>query len=89
MFAVKIDNVAKKKLSKLPKKIKKQIKDKIDDLAEEPRPDDSSHLKSDRSKRYIRSGNYRIIYKIEDKEVLVLVLAIGDRKDVYKRFGRR
>ena len=36
----------------------------------------------------VRSGDYRIIFEIEGKKLIVLVVAIGDRKDIYKRLKR-
>lgn len=33
----------------------------------------------------VRVGNYRVIYQIHDNELVVLVVAVGDRKDIYRR----
>ena len=88
-FTIKIGKDALDVLSALPDKIQKQISKKIDTLANDPRSKKTLPLRSDPSKRRIRSGNYRVIYEVHDKEVLVLVVYIGDRKDVYKAFDRK
>jgi len=88
-FKIKIGKDAIEILSSLPVKIQNQISKKIDMLAGDPRPKASLPLRSDPTKRRIRSGDYRIIYEVHDKEIFVLVVHIGDRKDVYKYFDRK
>ena len=87
-FTIKIADSAQKTLSGLPRKVQRQIVNKIDKLAENPRPAGSELLKTSKSLRRIRSGDYRIIYTIRNKQLLVLVLDIGDRKDIYKKLFR-
>jgi mRNA interferase RelE/StbE len=54
----------------------------------DPRPPGAKKL-ADSDKLYrIRSGNYRIVYQVEDEILLVLVVKIGDRKDVYRNLLR-
>ncbi len=89
IYEVKLARKAFKRLSKLPPKIQEQIKKKIDNLAKNPRPASSTELRRDPSKRRLRSGDYRIIYEIRDKKVIVLVLQIGDRKEIYRIWGRK
>ncbi len=88
-YVVEIAETAKETLSKLPPKTRRQIAKKIDMLAHNPRPANCTRLTQDTSKYRIRSGDYRIIYEIHDKKVVILVLMIGDRKDVYKHFFGR
>ena len=61
-----------------------QIGARIDALRSEPRPDGSQKLKGMDGLYRIRSGDYRIVYVIRDDRLLVLVVRIGDRKDVYR-----
>jgi mRNA interferase RelE/StbE len=61
-----------------------KIAAKIDGLKQEPRPHGSEQLKG-REKRYrLRVGVYRVIYEIEDNILLVLVVRIGHRREVYR-----
>jgi len=57
---------------------------KIDALADNPRPSGAEKLKGAKDLWRIRSGNYRIIYTIQDEALLVLVIRIGHRREVYR-----
>lgn len=61
---------------------------RVQQLAENPRPAGSKKLKGSDNTYRIRQGDYRIIYDVEDDRVLVLVLKVAHRKDVYRRRGR-
>jgi mRNA interferase RelE/StbE len=82
-YEISIKASALKALKKLPDKEAGRIIAKIDQLAEDPRPAGCIKL-SGRSDRWrVRSGTYRIIYTIEDKQLIIEVLRIRHRKDVY------
>jgi mRNA interferase RelE/StbE len=53
-------------------------------LADEPRPVGCEKLAPDRDRYRVRVGRYRIVYSIADDELLVLVVRVADRKDVYR-----
>ena len=84
MYSVIVSKSAKKTLSKLPNEVVKKILDALDDLVEEPRPMGYIQLKG-RSGYRIRVGNYRVIYDVNDDELLILVMEIGNRKEIYKK----
>jgi mRNA interferase RelE/StbE len=71
-------------LRPIPNRDLKKILTAIESLSEDPRPSGIEKL-SGQDKYRIRQGNYRIIYEINDKEVLVVVVKVGHRKDVYLR----
>ncbi|MEM9216250.1 MAG: type II toxin-antitoxin system RelE/ParE family toxin [Cyanobacteria bacterium P01_F01_bin.150] len=56
-------------------------------LAQNPRPDGCKKLKG-KNKIYfrVRVGNYRIIYTVDDGVLLIVVVAVGHRKEIYKKF---
>jgi len=83
-YKIQIKPSAKKELGKLPKKELQKVVNKIRSLSSNPRPTGCEKL-SDEEKYRIRQGNYRIVYSIEDKQLIVIVVKIGHRKDVYKR----
>ena len=56
----------------------------IQSLSVEPRPSGIERL-SGQEKYRMRQGNYRIIYEINDDEIIVVVVKVGHRKDVYRR----
>ncbi len=71
-----------KDLKKIPKKDNEKILLKIKSLVINPRPEGSIKLSGDEKYR-IRQGNYRILYRIEDTNLIVVVVKVGHRKDVY------
>lgn len=84
-YKIELKPAAVKQLSNLEKKFQVQVRKKIDSLAEEPRPGGVEKLAEAERLYRIRSGNFRIIYQINDDKLLVLVVGIGDRKEVYKK----
>ena len=83
-YKIKIKATAVKELNKLPKKDLQKVVSKIQSLSSNPRPAGCEKLSGEEKYR-IRQGNYRIIYSIEDKQLIVIVVKVGHRKDVYKR----
>lgn len=73
-----------KDLKGLPKADIRRILTKIESLREDPRPAGSEKLSGDEKYR-IRQGDYRILYSIYDEQVIVEVVKIGHRKDVYRK----
>ena len=72
-----------KDLRGIPKKDLRKILHRIKLLSDDPRP--SGHEKLTGQERYrIRQGQYRIVYSIQDKEVTVWIVKVGQRKDVYR-----
>jgi mRNA interferase RelE/StbE len=84
-YKIVIENKALAELAKLPKKIQRQIANKIDQLATNTHPSGCKVLQKNNSLYRIRSGDYRIVYQIRENEVLVLVVRIGHRKDIYRK----
>ena len=72
-----------KDLRSIPKKDLKKILLRIETLAKDPRPPGYEKL-SGQEKYRIRQGTYRIIYSIQDQELMVWVVKVGHRKDVYR-----
>jgi mRNA interferase RelE/StbE len=77
---------AEKELVKIPKKIRKQVEDAIEALAGDPRPRGCKPLKGKvfAGLNRVRSGDYRIIYQVKDDVLRVIVVTVGNRKDVYR-----
>jgi mRNA interferase RelE/StbE len=72
-----------KDLKKIPQKDAKRIVMVIQSLAENPRPPQSKKL-SGQERYRLRQGNYRILYTIEDDELIICVVKVGNRQDVYR-----
>ena len=83
-YRVSIKRSAVKELEAIPrKKERRRIIRRIGQLADHPRPPGSSHL-SGHDRYRLRQGVYRIIYSIDDFDVVVVVVKVGHRKDVYR-----
>ena len=83
-YRIEIKKSAVKELNRLPKKDLKLIISRIEALADNPRPPNSKKLCADEKYR-IRQGKYRILYEIEDTVLIVYVVKIAHRKEVYRR----
>jgi mRNA interferase RelE/StbE len=67
------------------KKDRQRIVTAIRRLADDPRPHGVEKLSGTRDRYRIRVENFRVLYEIEDEVLLIYVVKVGDRKDVYRR----
>ena len=82
-YKIEIKRSASKELNSLPNKEIKKIINSINQLIENPRPINSKKLSA--SERYrLRVGDYRILYEIEDLILIVYIIKIAHRRDVYR-----
>ncbi|MBF0323007.1 MAG: type II toxin-antitoxin system RelE/ParE family toxin [Magnetococcales bacterium] len=79
---------AEKAFSKLSEQEKVRLNDSIDALADNPRPPGSIKMQGFKDTLRIRVGQYRVIYQIQDEILMVLVVRIGHRKEVYRSLPR-
>ena len=87
-YHVSLKPAAERALAKLSKKNQKALASRIEALALAPRPRGAEKLKGAADLYRIRSGDFRIIYQVHDDVLRVLVVIIGDRKDIYDRLKR-
>jgi len=83
-YSIEIKKSATKEIAKLPKAILSRILEKIRLLGNEPRPAGCKKLSADEKYR-ISIGNYRVLYEIVDDRLIVYVVKVSHRKDVYSR----
>lgn len=83
-YVIEYSRSVKKDLRKIDKSNLKAIVEKIYSLVEEPRNNGSIKLSGTRNLYRVRSGDYRIIYEIKDDVLVVLLVKVGHRKNVYK-----
>lgn len=82
-YAVVLTGRARKDLAVLPEKVRRQVLGRIESLGDDPRPNGSKKLEGSSGEYRIRSGDYRVLYQVSDGEVLVLIIRVANRKDVY------
>jgi mRNA interferase RelE/StbE len=82
-YRIVIKKSAAKEIERVNKQDKIRIVGRIRKLAFDPRPAGSKKL-SGQEKYRVRQGNYRILYRIEDNELIITVVQVGHRNNVYK-----
>ena len=82
-YKIEIKKSAVKEIEDLPGKEIRAVLDKISFLADNPRPHNCQKL-SGREQYRIRHGKYRILYGIEDDNLIVYIVRVGHRKNVYE-----
>lgn len=82
-YKVFIKPSAAKELEAVPKKDRLRIVEKVQALSSNPRPPGCEKLSGEEKYR-IRQGNYRVLYSIEDEAIIVIIVKIAHRRDVYR-----
>ena len=83
-YSILLTKSAAKELERVPTKDRQRIVARIGALAENPRPVGVEKLSGDEKYR-LRQGDYRILYEIVDAELIVTVVRVGNRREVYRR----
>jgi mRNA interferase RelE/StbE len=83
-YAIEFAASADKALQKLPLNVQRRIVAAIEKLSANPRPRGAVKLVGDQFAWRIRVGEYRVVYDIYDARLVILVVRIGHRKDVYR-----
>lgn len=84
MYSVEWDTKALKELRALEKREQRKILERVAKLGTTPRPPGCKKLHDKQALYRIRAGDYRVIYQIRDSQLLVLVVKVGNRRDVYR-----
>lgn len=83
-YSIQLLPSAMKSLDGIPRKQRSQIAEKVGRLASEPFPRTAKKLQGIEDTYRIDSGDYRILYQVYQMRLTVLVVKIGNRKDVYR-----
>jgi mRNA interferase RelE/StbE len=83
-YELMFKNSVAKDLRALPKSDVAKVLERIDALRDDPRPPGSERLSAQERYR-VRQGSYRILYEIEDQQVVVTVVKVGQRREVYRQ----
>ncbi len=84
IYRVTLAPPAARQLRKFDPQVRRRIQAALELLAAEPRPPAATQLVGGSGEWRVRTGDYRIIYEIEDDQLLVLVLRVGHRREVYR-----
>ncbi|THJ21873.1 MAG: type II toxin-antitoxin system RelE/ParE family toxin [Nitrospira sp. CG24D] len=83
-YSILLAPPVERQLKALTEPVQKRIVKRLRMLKENPRPQGVKKLAGEEDLYRIREGDYRIIYTIQDKQLIVLVVKIGDRKEIYR-----
>ena len=83
MYHVQLSKAVQRSIKRLAPTVRQRVRSTIDALAQQPRPPGAQKMAgSDRWR--VRVGNYRIVYHIEDDRLIVTVVRVGHRREVYR-----
>lgn len=82
-YRIELKKSVQKDFDPIPKKDLRRIIQAIKSLADDPRPPQSKKLSGYEQYR-LRQGNYRILYEIKDDLLIVFVVEVGHRKEIYR-----
>ena len=83
-YAIVFTSVAERELKRIALRDRERISARIDGLAAEPRPAGVKALQGGGGLLRLRVGDYRVLYEVRDTEVIVIVVRIGHRREVYR-----
>jgi mRNA interferase RelE/StbE len=83
-YRISLSPAAARQLRKFDPQVRRRIQGVLELLADEPRPPAATRLVGGAGEWRVRTGDYRIIYEIDDRELLVLVLRVGHRRESYR-----
>ena len=84
-YSIEFRPAVLKSLKRFPKRDLVRIKKKIEELGSNLPDQNITKMKGKNSFHRVRSGDYRIIYQIHDDRLVILIVKVGHRKDVYKK----
>lgn len=83
-YTVTIAPAAERQLRKFDPQARRRIQAAIELLSDIPRPPKAIQLVAGAGEWRVRTGDYRVIYEIHDNHLIVLVLRVGHRRDIYE-----
>ncbi len=83
-YQLTYSTAAERSIERLPRNIQSRILKRVETLVDDPRPPGAIKLTGEDAYR-VRVGDYRIIYMIEDAKLIVLVVDVGHRGEMYRR----
>jgi len=84
-YTIEFSPSAVRQFKSLQRKEQIRLKQRIDALAEDPYPKDTKKLTNNNDLYRIRIGNFRVIYTVQNNQLIVLVVKIGHRREIYRK----
>jgi len=84
-YVIQLSPAAARELRKFDPAVRRRIQAVLELLADEPRPPSAKRLVGGAGEWRVRTGDYRVIYEIHDHRLVILVLRMAHRREVYDR----
>lgn len=84
-YRIEFSHRAAKAYHALPEDVRRRIEPKIDALADLPRPHGARKIEGEETAYRVRVGDYRILYEVHNRPLLILIMNVGHRREVYRR----
>jgi mRNA interferase RelE/StbE len=84
-YTVEFTPRAARDFRKLAPEVRRRIAPKIDALTRNPRPNGAEKIRGGDDLYRIRVGDYRVLYQVKDQRLLVLVVQMGHRREIYRK----
>jgi mRNA interferase RelE/StbE len=84
-YGIELAPSAARQLKKFTPDVRRRLQGVLELLSEGPRPPSATQLVGGAGEWRVRTGDYRIVFEIRDEQLLVLVLRMGHRREVYDR----
>ena len=84
-YTIDVSRPAERRIRALDPQVRARVEKTIDRLAATPRPPGCEKMHGHANLYRVRTGDWRVIYEIRDKLLLVLVVSVGHRRDVYRK----
>jgi len=84
-YTLKFRPKATRQFRKLPQEIQDRLEPHIEALKQDPRPPGAEKITGSKDTYRLRVGNYRVIYEVYDTYLLVSVILLGHRREIYRQ----
>jgi mRNA interferase RelE/StbE len=84
-YRIEVAPAAVRQLRKLDPATRRRVQAAIELLAAQPRPSGAKNIAGGDDEWRVRTGDCRVVYEVQDEVLLVLVVAVGHRRDFYQR----
>lgn len=83
-YSIQFTRRAQRDFDSLDKPVQQRLRPHIDRLAADPFPAGAKKLHGDEPYYGIRVGDYRVVYQVDGKQLIIVVIKVGHRKEVYR-----
>lgn len=87
-YQIEFTPAARRQLAKLPTSVRQALGPVIQALADDPRPSQGKLLVNTRNLWRVKGGDYRVLYRIEEERLVVLVVKVAHRREAYRNLNR-